>query len=75
MCVGNTTTSNPGHFRAMSKGWHIDGLPNEFIKGTTDHYGRIHNFDILVGVLLSDITQMDGMAGELCVWPGSHTKL
>ena len=75
MCIGKTCNSNEGHFRAITKGWHIDGLPNDFIPGVTDHYGKIHNFDVLVGVLLSDITQSEGMAGELCCWPGSHMKL
>ena len=45
----------PEHFEAVRKGWHIDGCPNDFIPGTTDHYGRIQHFDALVGVLLSDV--------------------
>ena len=39
----------------------------------TDHYGRIGNFDCLVGVLLSDVE--GPMSGELCCYPGSHRAL
>eukprot|EP00944_MAST-04C_sp_MAST-4C-sp1_P011413 g11413.t1 len=60
-------------FRNVSMHWHIDGCPNEFIPGVTDHYGHINNFDCLVGVLLSNINHP--MSGELCCWPGSHHKL
>ena len=34
-----------------------------FLPGTTDHFGTIHNFDVLIGVLLSDLPEP--MAGEL----------
>ena len=60
-------------FRNVSMHWHIDGCPNEFIPGVTDHYGHINNFDCLVGVLLSNINHP--LSGELCCWPGSHHKL
>ena len=46
------------HHRAS---WHIDGCPGDFIKGVTDHYGHIHNFDVLVGVLLNRVDD------EMCV--------
>ena len=39
----------------------------------TDHYGRIVNFDVLVGCLLSDVPEP--MSGELVVYPGSHLSL
>ena len=42
---------------------HIDGCPNDFIPNLTDHYGEIHNFDALVGMLLSDVPEK--MSGEL----------
>ena len=57
----------------MRRGWHIDGCPSDFVKGMTDHYGTIHNFDCLVGVLLSDVPEP--MSGELVVYPGSHAEL
>jgi hypothetical protein len=53
--------------------WHIDGCPNDFIPGVTDHYGTVHNFDCLVGVLLSDVNEK--LSGELCCFPGSHMEL
>ena len=34
---------------------------------------QVHNFDALVGVLLSDVPAP--MAGELCCYPGSHLAL
>ena len=37
--------------------WHIDGCPSDFMKGMTDHYGKIHNFDCLVGVLLNRVDE------------------
>jgi hypothetical protein len=61
------------HFDGIRKGWHIDGCPNDFIRGQTDHYGTIHNFDVLIGVLLSDVKKP--MSGELVVYPGSHHAL
>eukprot|EP01047_Picozoa_sp_COSAG01_P082139 COSAG01_NODE_16655_length_1217_cov_1.389982_1_plen_105_part_00 len=57
-------------FANLRRHWHIDGLPSDFIPGTTDHYGTIHNFDMLCGVLLSDVHER--MSGELCVYPVSH---
>ena len=61
------------HFEECRKNWHIDGCADPHLPGVTDHYGVIHNFSALVGVLLSDITAP--MAGELCAYPGSHTAL
>jgi hypothetical protein len=61
------------HFEGIRKGWHIDGCPNKFIPGTTDHFGKIHNFNVLIGVLLSDVKKP--MSGELVVYPGSHEAL
>ena len=46
------------------EGWHIDGCASEFEPGVTDHFGEIHNFTALVGVLLSDVPEP--MSGELC---------
>jgi hypothetical protein len=67
------TTVPPAHFDAVRRAWHIDGCPNNFLPGTTDHFGTIHNFDCLVGVLLSDVPQP--MSGELVCYPGSHLEL
>lgn len=61
------------HFEAVRKGWHIDGLADPHLPGVSDHYGTIHNFSALVGILLSDLEYP--MAGELCAYPGSHTAL
>ena len=72
-CIGNTAKTTPAHFAAVAKGWHIDGCANNFIPGITDHFGKINNFDCLVGVCLSATTRE--MSGELCVWPGSHEIL
>ena len=70
---GASPRVSSGHFEGVRKHWHIDGCPNDFIPGTTDHYGVIHNFDVLVGVLLSDVEEP--MSGELVLYPGSHTAL
>jgi hypothetical protein len=43
--------------------WHIDGL---HLKSK----GEINSFDILVGVLLSDVEE--AMSGELGYFPGSR---
>eukprot|EP00750_Incisomonas_marina_P033531 INCI9893.1.p1 GENE.INCI9893.1~~INCI9893.1.p1 ORF type:complete len:413 (-),score=42.83 INCI9893.1:130-1368(-) len=72
-CEKGTCTSSAAHFNAVRKGWHIDGCPSDFMKGMTDHYGKIHNFDCLVGVLLNRVDEP--MSGELCVYPGSHQVL
>jgi len=50
--------------------WHIDGFATDTIPGVTDHYGEIRNFDMLVGVLLKDIPEVNG--GELCVVTGMY---
>lgn len=72
-CIPGTMTTNSQHYQSVRRGWHIDGLPNKFLPGVTDHFGEIHNFDVLVGVLLSS-TQMQN-SGELVVYPGSHQEL
>ena len=72
-CPGGTAHFNPSHFEHVRRAWHIDGCPSDFLPGKTDHYGRIGNFDCLVGVLLSDIE--GPMGGELCCYPGSHRAL
>jgi len=79
MCPAGTKCGPEGaiskaHFDGIRKGWHIDGCPNQFIPGVTDHFGKIHNFDMLIGVLLSDTVDKK-MAGELVVYPGSHHAL
>eukprot|EP00940_MAST-03C_sp_MAST-3C-sp2_P000967 g967.t1 len=73
MCEKGTCVAGRDHFEGVRKYWHIDGLASGFIKGVTDHFGHIHNFDALVGVLLSDVPAE--MSGELCVYPGSHHEL
>jgi len=72
-CIGKTSQTNTAHSAAVAEGWHIDGCPNNFIPGVTDHYGKIMNFDCLVGVCLSKTEKEN--SGELCVWPGSHDAL
>jgi len=75
MCGGaaDALSVSASHFEGLRKGWHIDGTPNNFLPGLTDHFGTIVNFDVLVGCLLSDVPEP--MAGELCVYPGSHHAL
>ena len=74
MCPGSEPDAfTPASFEALRLGWHIDGLPNNFLPGLTDHFGEIHNFDCLVGVLLEDVVERT--SGELCVYPGSHLAL
>mmetsp|Transcript_28452 Transcript_28452/g.37187 ORF Transcript_28452/g.37187 Transcript_28452/m.37187 type:complete len:709 (-) Transcript_28452:570-2696(-) len=72
-CPGNQCKITPQAYEGVRKGWHIDGCPNDFIPGVTDHYGQVHNFDALVGVLLSRVEEP--MSGELCCYPGSHYAL
>jgi len=72
-CPGDTTECSKKHFNNIRKHWHIDGCPNDFIPGLTDHYGKIGNFSILCGCLLSDVPEP--YSGELCVYPGSHMEL
>lgn len=71
--LGPTGRISQAHFDGARKGWHIDGCASDAIPGVTDHYGTIHNFDVLVGVLLSDVAKP--MSGELVLYPGSHTCL
>ena len=73
MCEDGTADCSRSTFNNVSKGWHIDGCASDFIPGVTDHYGTIHNFNMLIGCLLSDIPEP--MSGELCCYPGSHNKL
>ena len=44
-----TTEIDAASFRELGRGWHIDGLPTDFIPGQTDHWGTIRNFDMLIG--------------------------
>ena len=69
----SSAKANAQVIRNVASHWHIDGCPNDFIPGVTDHYGTVHNFDCLVGVLLSDVDAELG--GELCCFPGSHMEL
>eukprot|EP00966_Prymnesium_polylepis_P004567 104675-Prymnesium_polylepis.1 len=71
--LGPAAKISPGHFDGVRKAWHIDGCPSDFNPGVSDHYGTIHNFDVLVGILLSDVP--NAMSGELVVYPGSPTAL
>jgi len=73
MCDKDKAECSVSKFNGVRKGWHIDGCASDFIPGLTDHYGTIHNFSMLVGCLLSDVPA--SMSGELCCYPGSHTKL
>ena len=73
MCIADTAKSNETHFKHIRRAWHIDGCPNDFIPGVTDHFGKIQNFDCLVGVLLADVPYK--MNGELCCYGGSHKGL
>lgn len=60
------------HARSHFQQWHIDGCAVESMP-EQQHYGTIKNFDVLVGVLLADVSGPFG--GELVVWPGSHYVL
>ena len=73
LCPGKSVAANSQVFKNVGRHWHIDGCPNDFIPGVTDHFGTVHNFDCLVGILLSDVPAP--LSGELCVWPGSHETL
>lgn len=52
-----------GHHRIDGTSWHTDGL----------RQGKRHPFSVLVGICLSDC--MQEFAGNLLVWPGTHTLL
>ena len=41
----------------------------------TDPYrqGHYHNFSLIVGICLTDVQYIN--SGNLCVWPGSHSKI
>lgn len=52
-----------GHQRIDGTSWHTDGL----------RQGKRHPFSVLVGICLSDCLQE--FAGNLLVWPGTHTLL
>ena len=73
MTPNASAKANDKVLQNVASHWHIDGCPNDFIPGITDHYGTVHNFDCLVGVLLSDVNEKLG--GELCCFPGSHMEL
>ena len=54
---------------ALERPWpHIDGVASGANGVPND--GKVHNFTILVGVLLSDLPQAGN--GNFTVWPGSH---
>lgn len=72
-CAGGSADFDAGAFERLRRGWHIDGCPNNSIPGVTDHWGEVHNFDVLCGVLLTETSKP--MSGELCVYSGSHIKL
>lgn len=72
-CMKDTRLSTNDHWKGVSKGWHIDGLPSDFLPGMTDHFGEIQNFDALVGVLLRDVPEVQ--SGEVCFYSGSHQEL
>ena len=72
-CPEGTAKCTASRFHGHAKHWHIDGCANKFIPGVTDHYGEVHNFNVLLGCLLSDVP--DEMSGELCCFPGSHSVL
>eukprot|EP00051_Salpingoeca_urceolata_P005128 m.70558 g.70558 ORF g.70558 m.70558 type:complete len:482 (-) comp14075_c0_seq3:218-1663(-) len=48
--------------------WHIDGWPGLF-----NQTGKVENFTMLVGILLSDA--VDPLSGNLTVYPGSHLHI
>ena len=73
--LGPQGSISAAHFEGIRKGWHIDGCPSDFLPGVTDHFGTIHNFNVLIGVLLSDTFDKGKMAGELVCYPGSHLAL
>ena len=73
LCPGSRCDCPAAHYEDVRRQWHIDGCANTFLPGVTDHYGELHNFDALVGVLLSDVPRH--MSGELCCYPGSHWAL
>jgi hypothetical protein len=50
-----TCKASRDHFDNVAKHWHIDGCANNFLKGVTDHFGEINNFDCLIGILLADV--------------------
>ena len=62
-CNGLSDISSEA-FMNIRRHWHIDGCASDFSPGSSDHYGTIHNFDMLVGVLLTDVPEE--MSGELC---------
>ena len=72
LCPGDSATASAAVFEGVRKGWHIDGCASGFVPGVTDHYGHIHNFDALVGVLLSDVPEP--LSGELCIYPGRRVR-
>lgn len=73
MCLQETGETTSHHFDELRKHWHIDGCASDHIPGQTDHFGEVHNFDALIGILLADVEKP--MSGELCYYPGSHFAL
>ena len=70
---GTARLVNHAKYSYLRRGWHIDGTASNFTPGVSDHFGEIQNFDVLIGVLLSDVTEE--MSGEVALYPGSHTAL
>jgi hypothetical protein len=66
-CNGQSEISAEA-FMNIRRHWHIDGCASDFSPGASDHYGQIHNFDMLIGVILNDVTEE--MSGELCCIKG-----
>jgi len=73
ICLQNSTMIDPKHFTAVRRNWHIDGTASNKSPGFSDFFGEIHNFNVLIGVLLSDV--LEPMSGELALYPGSHEAL
>jgi hypothetical protein len=55
---------------AQKPGYHIDGTPSP---GNGVPPGEVHNFAMLVGVLVND--QPTDFRGNFTLWPGSHLEI
>jgi hypothetical protein len=69
-CKAGTFEPPPAQLHASY--WHIDGLATRD-NPEQSHFGTIHNFSVLCGVLLADVPNPNG--GELMAFPGSHAAL
>ena len=56
-CHRGTCDADFDLFEGLRRSWHIDGIPSNFNPGVSDHFGEVHNFDALCGVLLNDVTE------------------